>query len=171
VWIELAGDEYVLAFTFHHSIVDEWTLRLFFQEWERLYAADGRLELAGLPELPVQYADYAAWQRQRLTGELLEQQRSYWREQLRDLPPALQLPADMARPLRLSGRGALHCFRLTGPVIQRFRELAREEGTTLFTAVLTAFQVRLHRYRPDGSGGSHPVTDRARPEVQALGFS
>ena len=67
LWITLAEDEHVLGITFHHSIMDEWTLRLFFQEWERLYAADGRLELAGLPELPVQYADYAAWQRQRQT--------------------------------------------------------------------------------------------------------
>src|SRR5207249_2343882 len=97
VWIKLAEDEHVLGITLHHSIVDEWTLRLFFQEWERLYAADGRLEVAGLPELPVQYADYAAWQRQRLTGELLEQQRSYWREQLQELPPPLELPTDMAR--------------------------------------------------------------------------
>lgn len=105
VWIKLAEDEHVMALTFHHSIVDEWTLRLFFQEWERLYAADGGLELAGLPELPVQYADFATWQRQQLTGELLEQQRRYWREQLQELPPVLDLPTDMARPIRLSGRG------------------------------------------------------------------
>ncbi|HYV30825.1 MAG TPA: amino acid adenylation domain-containing protein, partial [Candidatus Binatia bacterium] len=125
--------------------------------------------MAGLPELPVQYADYAAWQRQRLTGELLEQQRSYWREQLQELPPPLELPTDMARPVRMSGRGAVHDFRLTGPVVTRLRELAREEGMTLFTVLLTAFQVWLHRYtgQTDVVVGT-PVANRERPEVQSL---
>jgi amino acid adenylation domain-containing protein len=169
VWIQLAEDEQVLGITFHHSIMDEWTLRLFFQEWERLYAADGRLELAGLPELPVQYADYAAWQRQRLTGELMERQRAYWREQLKDLPPALELPMDQARPVRPSGRGAVHDFRLTGPVLTRLRELAREERTTLFTVLLAAFQVWLHRYTGQTDVVvSTPVANRERPEVQSL---
>jgi amino acid adenylation domain-containing protein len=169
VWIKLAEDEHVLAITFHHSILDEWTLRLFFQEWERLYAADGRLELAGLPELPVQYADFATWQRQRLTGELLEQQRRYWREQLQELPPVLELPTDMARPVRLSGRGAVYDFRLTGPVVMRLRELAREEGTTLFTVLLAAFQVWLHRYTGQTDViVSTPITNRERTEIQSL---
>lgn len=169
VWITLAAEEQVLGITFHHSIVDEWTWRLLFQEWERLYAADGREELAGLPELPVQYADYAVWERQRLTGELLEQQRSYWSEQLQNLPPALELPSDMPRPLRTSGRGARHDFRLAGSVVTRLRELAREEGTTLFTVLLTAFQVWLHRYtgQNDVVVGT-PIATRERPEVQEL---
>ncbi|PYJ33551.1 MAG: non-ribosomal peptide synthetase [Verrucomicrobia bacterium] len=169
VWIKLAEDEHVLGITFHHSIEDERTLRLFFQEWERLYAADGELELAGLPELPVQYADFATWQRQRLTGELLEQQRRYWREQLQELPPVLELPTDMARPIRLSGWGAVYDFRLTGPVVMRLRELAREEGTTLFTVLLTAFQVWLHRYTGQTDViVSTPITNRERTEIQSL---
>src|SRR5205809_2658416 len=169
VWITLAEDEHVLGITFHHSIMDEWTLRLFFQEWERLYAGGGRLELAGLPELAVQYADYAAWQRQRLTGKLLEQQRSHWREQLQELPPALELPTDMARPVRPSGWGAVHDFRLTGPVLTRLRELAREERTTLFTVLLAAFHVWLHRYTGQTDVVvSTPVANRERPEVQSL---
>src|SRR5205823_1337864 len=169
VWIKVAEDEHVLGVTFHHSIVDEWSLRLFLQEWERLYAADGRLEMAGLPELPLQYADYAVWQKQRLTGELLEQQRSYWTEQLQELPPPLELPTDMSRPVRLSGRGAVHEFRLTVPVVARLRELAREEGMTLFTVLLTAFQVWLYRYigQTDVVVGT-PVANRERPEVQSL---
>ncbi|HYV30910.1 MAG TPA: AMP-binding protein, partial [Candidatus Binatia bacterium] len=125
--------------------------------------------MAGLPELPVQYADYAAWQRQRLTGELLEQQRSYWREQLQELPPALELPTDMARPVRPSGWGAVHDFRLTGPVLTRLRELAREERTTLFTVLLAAFHVWLHRYTGQTDVVvSTPVANRERPEVQSL---
>ncbi|MCX6904766.1 MAG: amino acid adenylation domain-containing protein [Verrucomicrobia bacterium] len=169
VWIKLAENEYVLGFTLHHSIEDEWTWRILCRELEQLYATDGQAGLAALPELPVQYADYAVWQQRRLTGELLERQRSYWREQLRDLPPALELPADMARPSRLSGRGAIHNFQLTGPVVTRLRELAREEETTLFTVLLAAFQVWLHRYtgRTDVVVGT-PITQRDRPEIQTL---
>jgi hypothetical protein len=142
---------------------------LFFQELERLYAANGQIELAGLPELPVQYPDYAAWQRQRMAGKFLETSRNYWREQLGDLPPALELPADKMRPRLPSGRGAVHDFRLTGKIASGLRELAREEGTTLFTVMLAAFQVWLHRYtgQTDLIVGA-PVADRERPEVQAL---
>ncbi|MCX6917222.1 MAG: condensation domain-containing protein, partial [Verrucomicrobia bacterium] len=169
VWLELAGDEHVLVLTFHHSIEDEWSKRLFFQELERFYVTGGQTERAGLPELPVQYADYAAWQRRRLAGELLERQRAYWSEQLRDLPPALELPADRARPSRPSGRGAVHDFQITGSVVTRLRELAREEGTTLFTVMLAAFQVWLHRYtgQTDMVVGT-PITSRNRPELQSL---
>ena len=169
VWIELAADEHVLAFTFHHSLVDEWSSRLFFQELEQLYATDGQIELAGLPEQPVQYADYAMWQRQRLTGELLETQRNYWQEQLRDFPPALELPIDRERPLRPSGQGSVHDFQLAGPMVTRLCELARQEGTTLFTVMLAAFQVWLHRYtgQTDVVVGT-PAANRERPEVQSL---
>ena len=166
VWIELASDERALAFTFHHSIVDEWSMRLFFRELEQIYAADGP---AALPELPVQYADYAVWQRRRLTGELLERQRRYWREQLRDLPPALELPTDKPRKLQPSGCGAIHYFQIAGPVVIGLRKLAREEGTTLFTVMLAAYYVWLHRYtgQTDLIVGT-PAANRDRSEVQAL---
>src|SRR6185369_6273009 len=111
-WIELSEEERVLAFTFHHSIVDEWSLRLFCDELQRLYALDGRCARAALAELPVQYADYACWQRQRLNKELRERQRAYWKGQLKDLPAVLDLPADFVRPLLPSGRGAVHEFEL-----------------------------------------------------------
>ena len=169
MWIILAADEHVLMFTFHHSIVDDWSLKLFSQELERLYAADGQIELAGLPELPVQYADYAAWRRQLLAGERLETQRHYWQEQLRDLPVALELPANRTRPLLPSGRGAVHEFRLTGPVVSSLRELAREEGATNFMLMLAAFQVWLHRYtgQTDVVVGT-PFAKREQPEWQSL---
>ncbi len=169
LWITLGDKEHVLECTFHHSIVDEWSLRLFFQEWARLYETNGRPELAGLPELPVQYADYAVWQRGRLTGDLLAQQRSYWQMQLEDLPPPLDLPTDFPRPVRSGGRGAVHPFEVTGPVVARLREMAREEGTTLFTVLLAAYQVWLHRCtgQPDLVVGT-PVADRNRPEIQSL---
>jgi aspartate racemase len=168
-WLDLAAEDQVLAFTFHHSIIDEWSSRLFFQEFGKLYATNGHSELAGLSALPVQYADYAAWRRQCLTGNHLETQRSYWREQLRDLPPALALPADKIRTLPPSGQGAVHNFQLTGPVVRALRELARQEGTTAFTVMLAAFQVWLHRCtgQKDLIVGT-PAADRDRPEVQNL---
>ena len=168
-WIELGGDEQALVFTFHHSIVDEWSLRLFSQELERLYAVDSSIELADLPELPVQYGDYAVWQRERLSGELHEQHRRYWQQQLQNLPPPLELPTDFPRPVSPSGRGAIHHFQLEGPVPTKIRALAQEENTTLFTVLLAAFQVLLHRYtgQPDIIVGT-PIADRKRFEFHSL---
>ncbi len=172
VWIPLGKEEHVLGMTFHHSIVDKWTQRLFLAELERLYNADGPIEPARLPELPVQYADFAAWQRQRLTGDLLEEQRRYWREQLQNLPAALELPTDSGRPVNPSGRGADHDFQLPEQVVIRLQGLAREERTTLFTVMLAAFQVWLHRYTGQTDViVATPVANRSRPEIQSsLGY-
>ena len=169
VWIQLAEHEQVLGITFHHSIIDEWSMRLVCREFELLYAADGCLESVGLPELPVQYADFSAWQRQHMTGDFLERQRLYWQTQLTDPPPALVLPADHPRTIRPSGRGAIHEFQLARPAVKYLRVLAREEQTTLFTVMLAAFQVWLHRYTgaTDLVVGT-PFANRERPEVQQL---
>ena len=169
VWIELAEEEQAIAFIFHHSIVDEFSLRLFTLELERLYSTNGRTESAGLPGLPVQYADFAAWQQRRMTGELLEQQRRYWRKQLQNLPSTLDLPNDLARPAQRSNRGAGHEFQLSGPVAIRLRALARQEGTTLFTVMLAVYQVWLHRYtgQTDVVVGT-PMAQRECPELQSL---
>ncbi len=168
-WIQLATDQQVLQLTFHHSIIDEWSMRRLFAELQQLYAADGQPESAGLPELPVQYADYAVWQRQRLRGDLLEKQRQYWQDQLRDMPAALELPGDFPRPANPSGHGASHAFHLAAPVVARLRDLARNEGTTLFTLMLAAFHVWLHRYtgEPDVVVGT-PVANRMRPEIESI---
>lgn len=168
-WLQLDADDQVLTFVFHHGVMDDWSLRLFFDEWTTLYARQGDAPDAGLPELPVQYADFAAWHRQKLSGQLLEQQRRYWKTQLAELPPALDLPRDQPRPAQPSGRGAGQEFQLSGPVVKKLRGLAREEGTTLFTVLLAAFQVWLHRYsRQDDLIVGTPVVRRERPEVHSL---
>jgi amino acid adenylation domain-containing protein len=168
-WYQLGETDQALALTFHHSILDEWSLRLLLNEWEELYAADADEGAATLSSVALQYADFAAWQRERLTGEFLEQERAYWREQLRDLPPVLELPSDRIRPARPSGRGADYRFSISVPEVVKLRELAREEQTTLFTVLLTAFQVWLHRY----SGQSDlvvgtPIAQRDQPETQSM---
>ncbi len=168
-WLECGEEHAFLVFTFHHSIVDEWSLRLFSKEFESLYAADGQLLQGELPELSVQYADFSAWQRQRLTGPLLEENQAYWQEQLSNLPPALALPMDRVRPARLSGAGAVHDFWVPGHVANRLREVARQERTTLFTTMLAAFQAWLFRYtgQTDLVVGT-PVTSRNRVEIESL---
>ncbi|MEI8290218.1 MAG: amino acid adenylation domain-containing protein [Verrucomicrobiota bacterium] len=169
VWIRLNAEEHVIAFTFHHSIVDEWSMQLFLREWQQLYAAAGQGEPAPLPELPVQYADYAVWQRKRFSPEFLEPQRAYWIRQLANLPPPLDLPADKIRPAQPSGRGAVYDFQITKPLATKLRALAKKENTTLFTLMLSTYQVWLHRY----TGGTDlitgtPAAGRERPEVQSL---
>lgn len=169
VWIQLAEDDQVVGFTFHHSIVDEWSMRLFGQELAQLYAANCSLETAGLEELPVQYADFAVWQRGRLTGDLLERQRRYWKEQLQDPPASLVLPADKARPVQPSGQGGVHDFQIDGALVTGLRQLARTERTTLFTVLLAAYQVWLHRCTgaTDLVVGT-PIARREQPEIQRL---
>ena len=168
VWIKLTGQEQILGFTFHHSIVDEWSLRLFFDELAVIYGR-GEQPPASLPELPIQYADYAVWQRGRLTGAHLKLQQDFWQEQLRDLPPALELPANQPRPAQRSNRGAVYEFTLTGSIVGSLRELARQERTTLFTVVLSAYYVWLYRLtgQADLLVGT-PSTRRERPELQTL---
>ena len=169
VWIQLEADEHLLELTFHHGIGDEWSMRMLVQELEEIYANDRHVQGADLPELPIQYADYSAWQRRQLSGNLLEQLRHYWTEQLRDSPSVLELPADLPRPAEPTGGGATHEFQLTEPVANGLRALAGRERTTLFTVMLAAFQVWLHR-----STGqtdlvvSTPIANRERPEVKAL---
>jgi amino acid adenylation domain-containing protein len=168
LWLGFGEDEHVLVFTFHHSLLDEWSLRMFFKEWERLYAADAQPVEADLPVLPVSYADYAVWQSKRLSGTLLEQDRAYWSRQLGDIPPVLELPADKVPSLR-NGRGDVHRFQLMSGVTGALRRLARQEGASVFTLMLSAFQAWLYRHTwQDDIIVGTPTADRARPEVQHL---
>ncbi len=169
MWLKLAAEDHVLLLNFHHSVIDEWSVRLFFREWSRLYAAGARVESAGLPELPVQYADYAVWQRQQVSGELLEREWTYWRKQLNALPPPLELPTLGLRPVQRSGRGAVHRFELPNSLTSSLLRLAQDVGATLFRLMLATFQVWLHRYtgQNDFLVGI-PVTNRRRAEEQSL---
>lgn len=169
LWLTVGEDDHLLMLTFHHCIVDAWSLRLILNEFERLYAANGDPGKAGLSELTLQYADYAAWQRQRLAGRRLEKLRAYWHEQVNGLPTALELPVDGPRPRQPSGRGAIYRFKLKEPLAEALRELAKKEGTSLFGLMLATFQTWLFRYTGQNDFVvSTPVADRKRPEVQAL---
>ena len=138
------------------------------RELSSAYAAFVSGQRADLPRLPIQYADYAVWQREWLQGEVLEQQLAYWREKLAELS-TLELPTDRPRPPVPSYRGAQVAFDLPAPLTQALKELSRREGATLFMTLLAAFQVLLHRYsgQEDIAVGT-PIAGRGRTELEGL---
>jgi amino acid adenylation domain-containing protein len=143
--LRLAADEYVLLVTMHHIVSDGWSMSVLVREVSALYEAYCTGVESPLPELTIQYADFAMWQRQWLIGDVLEEQMSYWREQLRDLS-TLELPTDRVRPAVQTYRGARIGFALGQEETAALKELSRREGATLFMVLLAAFQVLLSRY-------------------------
>jgi amino acid adenylation domain-containing protein len=163
--VRSAPEEHLLVLVLHHTVADGWSVSLFLREMEALYAGlPGRL-----PELPVQYADYAAWQRRQLTGAALAEQLSWWRERLADAPPLLDLPTD--RPPRAvpSFRGSSHPVRLPADLAAALRGLARRQGGTLFMALLAGFAALLHRTSgQDDLVIGAPFANRPQPELEPL---
>jgi acyl carrier protein len=143
--LRLAADEHVLLVTMHHIVSDGWSRGVLIREASTLYEAYCAGAESPLPELAIQYADFAVWQRQWLSGAVLEEQLSYWREQLRDLS-TLELPTDRVRPAVQSYRGATVGFVVGREETAALQELSRREGATLFMVLLAAFQVLLSRY-------------------------
>ncbi|MCP4654400.1 MAG: amino acid adenylation domain-containing protein, partial [bacterium] len=173
--LRLAPAEHELLLTVHHIAFDGWSVGVFLHELAALYQAlsAGRRALSAgrrsiLPELPVQYADFAVWQRRWLTGEALESQLATWREQLAGLP-VLELPTDRPRPAVRSFRGAVHSFRLPAELGRGLAPLRREQGSTLFVTLLAAFQALLGRTtgQADLAVGT-AIANRNRGEIEGL---
>ncbi|HEX8720181.1 MAG TPA: amino acid adenylation domain-containing protein, partial [Pyrinomonadaceae bacterium] len=167
--IQLADSEHVLLLTLHHIVSDGWSMGVLVSEVSALYAAYSSGAPSPLAELPIQYADYAAWQREWLEGENLERQLAYWRENLAGAPPALALPYDRRRPSVPSYRGESLAVRIDAELTGALKRLSRQEGATLFMTLLAAFQALLHRYtgQDDISVGS-PVANRRWVELEPL---
>jgi amino acid adenylation domain-containing protein len=164
----LAGDDHILLVVRHHIASDAWSTRYFWREFESLYTAAATDRPVPLPALPIQYADYAVWQRQQLRGGKLERELDYWRRQLADLP-ALQLPTDRRRPEVLSDRAADEWFSLSDEMMEELRGLGRQEGTTLHTVLLAAFLVLLARLSSqDDVATGMPIAGRTRVELETL---
>jgi amino acid adenylation domain-containing protein len=167
--LRLGEREHVLAYAMHHIISDGWSMNLFVHEMSVLYEAYAAGAEPVLPELAVQYADYADWQQRWLRGEVLGRQLAYWRQRLAGAPPALELPTDFPRPPVQTYRGAHQKFHLPPQLAERLRELSRREGATLFMTLLGAFQVLLSRY-----SGQHDIVvgsdiaNRNFKEIEAL---
>ncbi|MBV9787872.1 MAG: amino acid adenylation domain-containing protein [Chloroflexi bacterium] len=170
--LALGADEHVLLLTLHHIIADGWSWGVLFRELSALYAAHTLGVTAALPPLPIQYADYAVWQRAWLQGEVLESQLNYWRRQLgpegTPLEP-LQVPTDHPRPPVPSSKGSSHSFMLSRPLTDALIELSRREGVTLFMTLLSSWQILLARYSgQDDIAVGTPIANRTRGETEDL---
>jgi amino acid adenylation domain-containing protein len=169
VLVRLANDEHILLIVLHHIIADGWSMEILLHELTSIYEHRLRGEQAELPQLKVHYIDYALWQRDWLSGELFDEQARYWKEQLSGAPPVLELPTDMPRVVSKSLRGATQTFAFDLSLTQRVKRLSRENETTLFMTLLTAFHVLLHRYtgQTDIVVGT-PIANRTRTEIEPL---
>ena len=162
-------EEHLLFLGVHHIVSDGWSMEVLFRELDALYAASLRGEPSPLAEPPIQYADFAVWQRERLRGPALEPLLGYWRERLAGAPAVLELPADRPRPAAQSFRGATLPVSLDAGLTQELHRVGRREGGTLFMALLAAFGVLLARYAgtEDVVVGT-PVAGRTRRETEGL---
>ena len=167
--VRMADDEHALLLTVHHAVFDGWSIGVLVRDVSTAYAALTEGRDARLPDLPIQYADFAAWQRGWLSGEVLDGHLAWWRGRLDGAPPLLELPTDRPRPKVASGRGASVPFALDGETTRALHALSQREGATLFMTMLAAWQLLLARYsgQDDVSVGS-PVAGRSRLETEGL---
>jgi amino acid adenylation domain-containing protein/non-ribosomal peptide synthase protein (TIGR01720 family) len=166
--IKLAEQDHVLLVTMHHIVSDGWSTGIIVREFMHLYEACLRRERPSLPEPVIQYADFAAWQRQWLQGAVLEEQLEYWRDQLATVEP-LNLPLDHPRTRTLGRKGDLISFQTTKELADNVRQLARQQGVTVFMALVAALQVTLckHAGQRDIAVGT-AVANRNHSEIEGL---
>ena len=167
--LKMGKEEHILLLVMHHIVSDEWSYSVLIREMAALYEAYTRDAESPLPDLPIQYADYAIWQREYLQGAELERQLSYWRGRLSGRLPVLELPTDRPRPSVQSYRGATLSFEIGERLSEELKRAAQREGATLFMLLLAAFKVLLYRYtaEEDIIVGS-PIANRTRSEIEGL---
>jgi amino acid adenylation domain-containing protein len=168
IW-QLSDNEHVFGINMHHIISDGWSISVLVQELSALYPAYCAGQQSPLPELEFQYADFALWQRQWLSGEVLATQINYWRTTLQDAPEFLQLPTDRIHPSIQTYSGSTQRFILSSDLTQQLKALSWKSGTTLFMTLLAAFSILLYRYsgQSDIIIGS-PIANRHRREIESL---
>ncbi|PMB37655.1 non-ribosomal peptide synthetase, partial [Fischerella thermalis CCMEE 5319] len=144
--LQLNAEEHILLFTMHHIVSDEWSIGVLVNELATLYQAfcDGRP--SPLPELPIQYGDFAIWQQEYLQGEVLRLQKTYWKQQLGGSLPVLQLPTDCPRPAVQSYKGKKHCFTVSKSLTTALKKLSQQAEATLFMTLLATFKTLIYRY-------------------------
>ena len=166
--LRLTADTHVLFLTIHHIIFDAWSRKILVQELATFYEGFSSGSPALLPALPVQYADFAHWQRRRLQEKALEEQLAYWKVQLKNLS-VLKLPSDHRQPAVRTFKGERQYFALRAEVVTGLKILARQEGVTLFMTLLAAYLTLLHRYTGQNDIGiGSPISGRDRSELQRL---
>ncbi|MGD1154797.1 MAG: amino acid adenylation domain-containing protein [Terriglobia bacterium] len=167
--LQVDEDEYRLLLVIHHIATDGWSMGVLLRELGALYEAFRNGQPARLPDLPIQYRDFAQWQREWLQGEVLEKQLGYWRERLRGAPAVLQLWTDHPRPSQPTRSGARQAVVLSESLTASLAELGKQEGASLFMTLLAAFLVLLYRYtgQTDLCVGT-PIANRTRAETEGL---
>ncbi|MEW6737700.1 MAG: amino acid adenylation domain-containing protein, partial [Acidobacteriota bacterium] len=167
--LKLDEQLHILLITIHHIIADEWSIRILLQELISIYRALHNGEDSPLSELPIQYADFAIWQREWLQGNTLEEQISYWKRQLGDAPTVLPLPTDYPRPAEQTFLGATHFTMVPRDLFDQLKMFGHKHGATLFMVLLAVFQELLRRYsgQKDICVGS-PIANRGRSEFEGL---
>ncbi|HEX8088300.1 MAG TPA: amino acid adenylation domain-containing protein, partial [Blastocatellia bacterium] len=167
--LRLGEEDHTLLLTLHHIISDGWSTGVLIREMVLLYEAFLEEKPSPLAELPIQYADFASWQRQWLQGEVLDEQLSYWKQQLGEAPPVLELPTDRPRLALQTYKGATHHFTLPKQVAEKLKALSQQKGATLFMTLLAAFKTLLYRYsgQEDVVVGT-PIANRNHVEIEGL---
>ena len=166
--LRLGQQEHILIVTMHHIVSDGWSAGVMIKEFTQLYEAFKEGKPSPLAELEVQYADYAVWQREWLSGDVLQRQLEYWSKQLEGIT-VLELPTDRARPATISYRGASEGFVVPAELTRKLNELSRREGLTLFMTLLAGFQILLSRYSgQDDIVVGTPIAGRSRVEIEGL---
>ena len=167
--LRLSENEHVLLLVLHHIVTDAWSFGVLFKELGATYEAFVAGRPSPLPELTIQYADFAVWQRDWFSGEILDRQLAFWRKQLAGASGVLELPTDRPRPARQTYRGAHRRMTFSRATSDSLNQLARREGATFFMVLFAAFNVLLARYtgEQDIIVGS-PIANRGRPELESL---
>ena len=167
--LRLGAEEHVVLLTMHHIVSDGWSMNILLREITTLYEAYLQGRPSPLPKLPIQYADYAVWQREWLVGEVLDKELGYWREQLGGAPAVLELPTDKPRPPVQSFRGSVLPLVADPELTQQVKRLCQHEKVTMFMTLLGVFDVLLYRYsgQRDFVVGT-PIAGRKREETEPL---
>ncbi|MEH1869066.1 MAG: amino acid adenylation domain-containing protein [Nostoc sp.] len=167
--VQLKSESYALLLTMHHIIGDGWSMGVFIKELSSLYQGFLVGDSSPLPQLPIQYADFTIWQRQWLQGKALQTSINYWKQQLADTPPLLELPTDRPRPSVQTFRGWCFSFQLDAKLTASLKELSHKSGTTLFMTLMAAYATLLFRYsgQQDILLGT-PIASRNHQEIEGL---
>ncbi|MCG5057488.1 MAG: hypothetical protein KA714_05650 [Limnoraphis sp. WC205] len=166
--LKLSETKFILLLTLHHIIADGWSRGVLLKEFSAIYKAFSEQKPSPLPELKIQYVDFAIWQQQWLTGEELKTQLSYWKQKLKNLT-TLNLPTDYPRPVTQSFRGKTQSLTLSQELTTALKTLSRQQGVTLFMTLLAAFKILLHRYsNQDDIVIGSPIANRNWQETESL---
>jgi amino acid adenylation domain-containing protein len=167
--LQLKDNQFILLLNMHHISSDGWSMGIFIRELRHAYLAFSQGQKPTLEPLPIQYSDFATWQRNWLQGEILETQINYWKKQLKDAPPRLELPTDHPRPPIQSYKGAHYSYTLTPELTEQLNSLSQQEGVSLYMLLLAVFNLLLSRYsRQNDLCIGSPIANRPHRQTEGL---